>query len=127
MLDHIHAPAFFLDVGLEAATNLVTSEVTHRSFRATWTAPGSPVDTYRITYMMVDGGPTEEVRERMNVNSQSVRSLCSGSGGRGVPDLVGIEGWGGEALYKKLFSANYRQCHNVAHTITSIQFTYYYC
>ncbi|XP_028252836.1 collagen alpha-1(XII) chain isoform X3 [Parambassis ranga] len=49
------------DVGLEAPTNLVTSEVTHRSFRATWRAPGSAVDKYRITYMMVAGGPTEEL------------------------------------------------------------------
>lgn len=48
--------------GLEAPTNLVTSEVTHHSFRATWTAPGSPVDKYRVTYMLATGGPTEEVR-----------------------------------------------------------------
>ncbi|XP_071323618.1 collagen alpha-1(XII) chain isoform X2 [Trachinotus anak] len=48
-------------VELEAPTNLVTSEVTHRSFRATWTAPGSPVDKYRITYMTVAGGPTQEL------------------------------------------------------------------
>ncbi|XP_076612407.1 collagen alpha-1(XII) chain isoform X2 [Chaetodon auriga] len=46
---------------LEAPTNLVTSEVTHRSFRATWTAPGSPVDKYRVTYMTVAGGPTQEL------------------------------------------------------------------
>ncbi|KAA8582941.1 hypothetical protein FQN60_015487 [Etheostoma spectabile] len=45
---------------LEAPTDLVTSEVTHRSFRATWTAPGSPVDKYRVTYVMVAGGPTQE-------------------------------------------------------------------
>uniref|UniRef100_A0AAQ5ZH46 Collagen alpha-1(XII) chain n=1 Tax=Amphiprion ocellaris TaxID=80972 RepID=A0AAQ5ZH46_AMPOC len=49
------------DAGLEAPTNLVTSEVTHRSFRATWTAPDGPVDKYRITYMMVAGGPTQEL------------------------------------------------------------------
>lgn len=47
---------------LEALTNLVTSEVTHRSFRATWTAPDSPVDNYRVTYATVAGGPTQEVR-----------------------------------------------------------------
>lgn len=52
---------------LEAATNLVTSEVTHRSFRATWTAPDSPVDTYRVTYMTVAGGPTQEVRSSVSV------------------------------------------------------------
>lgn len=46
----------------EAPTDLVTSEVTHRSFRATWTAPGGPVDMYRLTYATVAGGPTEQVR-----------------------------------------------------------------
>lgn len=40
----------------------MTSEVTHRSFRAAWTAPAGPVDTYRVTYTMVAGGPTQEVR-----------------------------------------------------------------
>ncbi|XP_041814167.1 collagen alpha-1(XII) chain [Chelmon rostratus] len=46
---------------LEAPTDLVTSEVTHRSFRATWTAPSSSVDKYRVTYMTVAGGPTQEL------------------------------------------------------------------
>lgn len=46
----------------EALTNLVTSEVTHRSFRATWTAPDGPVDSYRVTYAPVAGGPAQEVR-----------------------------------------------------------------
>ncbi|XP_040920044.1 collagen alpha-1(XII) chain isoform X3 [Toxotes jaculatrix] len=46
---------------LEAPTNLVTSEVTHRSFRATWTAPDGPVDKYRVTYVTVAGGPTQEL------------------------------------------------------------------
>lgn len=63
MLDHI--PAFVCSISegeLEAPTNLVTSEVTHYSFRATWTAPGSPVDKYRVTYMVAAGGPEQEVR-----------------------------------------------------------------
>lgn len=47
---------------LAAPTDLVTSEVTHRSFRATWTAPDGPVDKYRVTYVAVAGGPTQEVR-----------------------------------------------------------------
>lgn len=47
---------------LDSPTDLVTSEVTHHSFRASWTAPGSPVDKYRVTYMTVAGGPTQEVR-----------------------------------------------------------------
>uniref|UniRef100_A0A3Q2PH07 Collagen, type XII, alpha 1b n=1 Tax=Fundulus heteroclitus TaxID=8078 RepID=A0A3Q2PH07_FUNHE len=42
-------------------TNLVTSEVTHYSFRATWTPPELPVDMYRVTYMKVAGGPTLEL------------------------------------------------------------------
>ncbi|KAM9839911.1 collagen alpha-1(XII) chain-like [Aulostomus maculatus] len=49
------------EVELGPPTNLVTSEVTHRSFRATWMAPGIPVDKYRITYMTVAGGPTLEL------------------------------------------------------------------
>ncbi|XP_051264917.1 collagen alpha-1(XII) chain isoform X5 [Dicentrarchus labrax] len=47
--------------GPETPTKLETLEVTHRSFRATWTAPSSPVDKYRVTYMVATGGPTEEV------------------------------------------------------------------
>nr|XP_029137515.1 collagen alpha-1(XII) chain-like [Labrus bergylta] len=45
----------------EAPTNLVTSEVTHRSFRATWTPPGRTVDMYKVTYTAVDGGATQEL------------------------------------------------------------------
>lgn len=47
---------------LKAPTDLVTSEVTHRSFRASWTPPGGPVDNYRVTYTPATGGPTQEVR-----------------------------------------------------------------
>uniref|UniRef100_A0A3B3DVD7 Collagen, type XII, alpha 1b n=1 Tax=Oryzias melastigma TaxID=30732 RepID=A0A3B3DVD7_ORYME len=46
---------------LRPPTNLVTSEVTHRSFRATWTAADGPVDQYRIVYTLASGGPFEEV------------------------------------------------------------------
>ncbi|XP_070782388.1 collagen alpha-1(XII) chain [Enoplosus armatus] len=60
---------------LEAPTNLVTSEVTHRSFRATWTAPGSPVDKYRVTYMTVDGGPTQELLVDGSVTTAVLESL----------------------------------------------------
>uniref|UniRef100_A0A3Q4H193 Collagen, type XII, alpha 1b n=1 Tax=Neolamprologus brichardi TaxID=32507 RepID=A0A3Q4H193_NEOBR len=35
-----------------APTNLVTSEVTQSSFRATWTPPDGPVDQFRVTYVM---------------------------------------------------------------------------
>ncbi|XP_035534688.1 collagen alpha-1(XII) chain isoform X2 [Morone saxatilis] len=61
--------------GLEAPTNLVTSEVTHHSFRATWTAPGSPVDKYRVTYMLATGGPTEEVVVDGSVTTLVLQSL----------------------------------------------------
>ncbi|XP_028294319.1 collagen alpha-1(XII) chain isoform X3 [Gouania willdenowi] len=42
-----------------APTNLVTSEVTHQSFRATWTAPDGPVEKYRVVYMTASGRPLE--------------------------------------------------------------------
>lgn len=61
----VRAPALLHDSAggeLEAPTNLVTSEVTHRSFRATWTPPDGPVDKYRVIYTAVLGGPTQEVR-----------------------------------------------------------------
>ncbi|XP_066579143.1 collagen alpha-1(XII) chain isoform X2 [Amia ocellicauda] len=45
----------------EAPTDLVTSEVTTRSFRASWTAPGSSVDKYRVQYMPVAGGRSKEI------------------------------------------------------------------
>lgn len=40
----------------------MTSEVTHRSFRATWTPPSNQVDTFRVTYASVAGEPQQEVR-----------------------------------------------------------------
>ncbi|XP_037606721.1 collagen alpha-1(XII) chain isoform X5 [Sebastes umbrosus] len=62
---------------LEAPTDLVTSEPTHRSFRATWTAPGGPVDKYRVTYAMAAGGPTEEVMVDGSVNTVVLEGLNS--------------------------------------------------
>uniref|UniRef100_W5NJS9 Collagen alpha-1(XII) chain n=1 Tax=Lepisosteus oculatus TaxID=7918 RepID=W5NJS9_LEPOC len=47
--------------GLEAPTDLVTSEVTARSFRATWTAPSGTVEQYRVEYRPAAGGRTEEI------------------------------------------------------------------
>ncbi|XP_061901199.1 collagen alpha-1(XII) chain isoform X3 [Entelurus aequoreus] len=46
---------------LEAPTNLVTSEVTHRSFRTTWTAPDSPVERFRVVYVSAAGGAAQEM------------------------------------------------------------------
>ncbi|KAL7379726.1 hypothetical protein ABVT39_004851 [Epinephelus coioides] len=43
----------------DAPTNLVTSEVTHQSFRATWTAPDGPVEKYRVEYVTVSGRPQQ--------------------------------------------------------------------
>uniref|UniRef100_A0A8C4DVI3 Collagen alpha-1(XII) chain n=1 Tax=Dicentrarchus labrax TaxID=13489 RepID=A0A8C4DVI3_DICLA len=43
----------------DAPTNLVTSEVTHRSFRATWTGPDGPVEKYRVEYMTLSGRPMQ--------------------------------------------------------------------
>uniref|UniRef100_A0A096MGL7 Collagen alpha-1(XII) chain n=1 Tax=Poecilia formosa TaxID=48698 RepID=A0A096MGL7_POEFO len=42
-------------------TDLVTSEVTQYSFRASWVPPEVPVDQFRVTYRMAAGGPTMEV------------------------------------------------------------------
>ncbi|XP_067097113.1 collagen alpha-1(XII) chain [Osmerus mordax] len=55
--------------GLEPATNLVTSEVTHHSFRATWTPPDGTVEQYRIEYMLAAGGPTEQIIVDGTVNT----------------------------------------------------------
>ncbi|XP_061561152.1 collagen alpha-1(XII) chain isoform X5 [Phycodurus eques] len=46
---------------LGAPTNLVTSEVTHHSFRATWTAPETPVESFRLVYVKADGEPAQEM------------------------------------------------------------------
>ncbi|XP_034713985.1 collagen alpha-1(XII) chain isoform X1 [Etheostoma cragini] len=42
-----------------APTDLVTSEVTHQSFRATWAAPEGPVEKYRVEYMSLSGRPQQ--------------------------------------------------------------------
>ncbi|XP_072221652.1 collagen alpha-1(XII) chain isoform X2 [Leuresthes tenuis] len=43
----------------DSPTDLVTSEVTHQSFRVTWIAPETPVEKYRVQYMTVSGRPQE--------------------------------------------------------------------
>uniref|UniRef100_A0A3B4F2M5 Collagen type XII alpha 1 chain n=1 Tax=Pundamilia nyererei TaxID=303518 RepID=A0A3B4F2M5_9CICH len=58
-----------------APTNLVTSEVTQSSFRATWTPPDGPVDQFRVTYVMAAGGPTEEVLVDGSVNTLVLQKL----------------------------------------------------
>uniref|UniRef100_A0A3Q3X4W8 Uncharacterized protein n=1 Tax=Mola mola TaxID=94237 RepID=A0A3Q3X4W8_MOLML len=59
----------------EAPTDLVTSEETHRSFRATWTAPESPVEKYRVTYQWVDRGPSQELVVDGSVTSVVLEGL----------------------------------------------------
>ncbi|KAK5852560.1 hypothetical protein PBY51_006413 [Eleginops maclovinus] len=59
---------------LEAPTNLVTSEVTHSSFRATWTGPDGPVDKYRVTYWKV----TEDLMQELLVDSSVNTVVLSG-------------------------------------------------
>uniref|UniRef100_A0A7N8WUY7 Collagen alpha-1(XII) chain n=1 Tax=Mastacembelus armatus TaxID=205130 RepID=A0A7N8WUY7_9TELE len=85
---------------LEAPTNLVTSEVTHHSFRATWTGPKGPVDKYRVTYMTVDGEPMQlmvdgtvntVVLENLNPLTEYLVSVYSVVGGESSEPLKGTE------------------------------------
>ncbi|XP_013127692.1 collagen alpha-1(XII) chain isoform X2 [Oreochromis niloticus] len=63
------------DESVAAPTDLVTSEVTQSSFRATWTPPDGPVDQFRVTYVMAAGGPTEEVLVDGSVNTIVLQKL----------------------------------------------------
>ncbi|KAF7477201.1 Hypothetical predicted protein [Marmota monax] len=45
---------------LEAPSNLVISERTHRSFRVSWTPPSDSVDRYKVEYYPVSGGKRQE-------------------------------------------------------------------
>ncbi|KAK1888687.1 Collagen alpha-1(XII) chain [Dissostichus eleginoides] len=60
---------------LAAPSNLLTSEVTFSSFRATWTAPDGPVDMYRVTYMKVAGEEMLELLVDGTVNSVVLTGL----------------------------------------------------
>ncbi|XP_061097668.1 collagen alpha-1(XII) chain-like [Conger conger] len=61
--------------GPEPPTNLETSEMTHRSFRATWTAPAGSVETYRLEYMIAAGGPTHEMSVNETVTTAVLNNL----------------------------------------------------
>ncbi|KAJ8275020.1 hypothetical protein COCON_G00096450 [Conger conger] len=61
--------------GPEPPTNLETSEVTHRSFRATWTAPAGSVEKYRLEYMIAAGGPTHEMSVNGTVTTAVLNNL----------------------------------------------------
>uniref|UniRef100_A0A3Q3JN84 Collagen, type XII, alpha 1b n=1 Tax=Monopterus albus TaxID=43700 RepID=A0A3Q3JN84_MONAL len=76
--------------------NLVTSEVTHHSFRASWTAPEGPIDVYRVTYMtmgglMVDVTMTTTVLENLNPLTEYLVNVYSVVGGESSEPLKGTE------------------------------------
>uniref|UniRef100_A0A4W6E6A1 Collagen type XII alpha 1 chain n=1 Tax=Lates calcarifer TaxID=8187 RepID=A0A4W6E6A1_LATCA len=83
-----------------APTNLVTSEVTHHSFRATWTAPEGPVEKYRVEYMtlsgrpqqvLVDGTETTVVLKKLNPLTEYVVNVYSVVGEESSEPLKGTE------------------------------------
>lgn len=43
----------------DAPTNLVTSEVTHQSFRVTWDGPDDQPEKYRVEYRTLSGAPQQ--------------------------------------------------------------------
>ncbi|XP_038127549.1 collagen alpha-1(XII) chain isoform X2 [Cyprinodon tularosa] len=57
----------------DSPTDLVTSEVTHQSFRASWTAPQGPVERYRVEYMTVSG-----VRQQVSVDGSTTTVVLQG-------------------------------------------------
>uniref|UniRef100_A0A3Q3JGG7 Collagen alpha-1(XII) chain n=1 Tax=Monopterus albus TaxID=43700 RepID=A0A3Q3JGG7_MONAL len=80
--------------------NLVTSEVTHHSFRASWTAPEGPIDVYRVTYMTMGGVPMElmvdvtmttTVLENLNPLTEYLVNVYSVVGGESSEPLKGTE------------------------------------
>ncbi|KAK6490157.1 collagen alpha-1(XII) chain-like isoform X1 [Huso huso] len=60
--------------GPDAPTNLITSEVTAQSFRASWTAPSGPVESYRVEYMTVAGDKPME----LYVDGSTTTAVLSG-------------------------------------------------
>ncbi|CAL1585760.1 unnamed protein product [Knipowitschia caucasica] len=49
-----------VDLVPDPPQDLQTSEVTHSSFRVSWSPPDAPADKYRITYRRAAGGATQE-------------------------------------------------------------------
>ncbi|XP_029902398.1 collagen alpha-1(XIV) chain-like [Myripristis murdjan] len=86
---------------LEAPTDLVTSDLTHHSFSVNWTAPGGPVEKFRVTYMIAAGGPTLQVLVNGTVNTvvldnlkpltQYVVNVFAVVGENSSPPLTGTE------------------------------------
>uniref|UniRef100_A0A672YMG0 Collagen type XII alpha 1 chain n=1 Tax=Sphaeramia orbicularis TaxID=375764 RepID=A0A672YMG0_9TELE len=81
--------------GPETASDLVTSEVTPYSFRASWTPPDGPVEKYRLTYMIASGGPLNEVPtivlEKLDPLTQYVVNVYSLIGEESSEPLTGTE------------------------------------
>ncbi|KAA0709869.1 Collagen alpha-1(XIV) chain [Triplophysa tibetana] len=62
---------------LDAPSNLVTSEVTARSFRVTWTHAAGQVEKYRVVYHATKGSKPEEVVVNGDKNSVVLSYLNS--------------------------------------------------
>ncbi|KAK9958258.1 hypothetical protein ABG768_012429 [Culter alburnus] len=62
---------------LDAPSDLVTSEVTARSFRVSWTHAAGPVEKYRVVYYSSSGSRPEEVVVNGDKNSVVLRYLNS--------------------------------------------------
>ncbi|XP_054652752.1 collagen alpha-1(XII) chain isoform X3 [Dunckerocampus dactyliophorus] len=84
----------------DAPTNLVTSEVTHNSFRATWTAPEDPVERFRVQYVsesgvpqqvLVDGTQTTVVLQQLSPLTEYLVNVYSVVGEEISEPLKGVE------------------------------------
>uniref|UniRef100_A0A3P9D5L8 Collagen, type XII, alpha 1b n=1 Tax=Maylandia zebra TaxID=106582 RepID=A0A3P9D5L8_9CICH len=85
---------------ISAPTNLVTSEVTQSSFRATWTPPNGTVEKYDVTYMMTagehggtvfNGSVSTVVLENLNPLTEYVISVYAVVGKQSSEPLRGTE------------------------------------
>uniref|UniRef100_A0A3Q0R0B0 Collagen alpha-1(XII) chain n=1 Tax=Amphilophus citrinellus TaxID=61819 RepID=A0A3Q0R0B0_AMPCI len=86
--------------GPDAPTDLVTSEVTHRSFRVTWSGPESQPEKYRVEYrtlsgpsqqVIVDGTQTTVVLQRLDPLTQYLVSVYSVVGEDSSEPLEGTD------------------------------------
>ncbi|XP_077586812.1 collagen alpha-1(XII) chain isoform X3 [Stigmatopora nigra] len=84
----------------DAPTNLVTSEVTHSSFRATWTGPEDPVEKFRVDYVseagvlqqvFVDGTENTVVLQLLNPLTEYLVNVYALVGEEISEPLKGVE------------------------------------